>query len=570
MRGSVRTRITVVATLVVAAALIVGGTLLITLGRQALIDDVRETLTANLTETKEALDRGVITELGLLQLGVATDPFEATTRIADQICAPILEDAYGDQRLPVESFYYFEGISDATYFSYDQCVFDNDPYFEAVAGCEEVALERHAGREVTFAEFQEILHSEEFDQAMDSCLDTQLVIDQRVEEASAICQPVIDGAFDGLQALDTAAVEAASTAALSRYTACMRTNGVPDYPEVAVSTSDDGSVLSGVARSQVVWPSLDAVRESVDRVFLGVTVAVPLLIAGLGLLVWLTVGRSLRPVEAIRRRVAAIGASELTQRVPEPGGNDEVARLAETMNEMLDRLEDSDRRQRQFVSDASHELRSPITAIRAHMEVALVHPERFEVTGIANEVLEESLRMENLLEDLLLMAKADAGAIVQRSEPVNLGEIVLAETERFDTVDTSGVEPGRVTGDALGLRRVVRNLLDNAVRHAAAQVRVTVSDDAGEVVLTVEDDGPGIPPEDRKRVFERFIRLDEGRHRDAGGAGLGLAVVGEIVRGHRGTVTIEDGSLGGARFVVRIPRSPVVPPPPPPPTPPPS
>ena len=551
---TVRSRITVVATLVVALTLVAGVVGLIAFSRVALISDVRTSLTDNLSEARTALDRGVVTELGLLQLGQAIDPFEATTRIADQACASILAEAYGDDLRPAETYYYFEDVADEVFFAYDDCVFENDPFYESVSACETEALDAWGTEPVTFAEFQEILDSEAFDRAFDQCIAGSLVVDQRVQKASGACQPVIDAAFDGLDVLDEQTVQAATANALIAYSECMRSNGVPDYPDLFPTAVDNGSVLSGVAGSAIVLPSLDSVRENVDRVSLGVVLGLPVLVALLGVLVWAIVGRALRPVEQIRSRVAEIGASRLDQRVPEPAGDDEVARLAVTMNEMLSRLERSAVRQRQFVSDASHELRSPIASIRTQMEVALAHPERADWADVAGGVLEEGLRMERLVDDLLTLARADAGVISARSERVDMGEVTLAEAERHEVIDTTAVKEAVVTGDQLALRRVVRNLFDNAVRHSAGRVEISVTAIDGYAVVSVEDDGPGIAIADRERVFERFARLDEGRQRDQGGTGLGLAVVRDVVTGHGGSVAALTGErLGGARFVVRIP-----------------
>ncbi|MDX1690433.1 MAG: HAMP domain-containing sensor histidine kinase [Acidimicrobiia bacterium] len=553
--GTVRSRITAVATLVVAVTLAVGAIGLVTFSRTALVSDVRDALTENLSDAREALDQAVVTELGLLQIGLATDPFEATTRIADQTCAPILAEAYGDSARPAEAYYFLEGISQQAFFAYDVCVFGNDPFFDAVAGCELAALSRLGGREpITFAEFQALLNSEEFEAAVDECIAGELVVDSRIAEASEVCDPIVVTAFDDLDIVDEDAVQSATNQALADYTACMRTNGVPDYPEPTPVTGADGSVLTGIAGSSIVLPSLESVRASVDRVSLGIWLALPVLVILLGLLVWLIVGRALRPVEQIRRRVAEIGGSKLDQRVPEPSSDDEVARLASTMNEMLERLERSADLQRRFVSDASHELRSPIASIRTQMEVALAHPDRIEWPDVAEGVLEEGLRMERLVDDLLVLARADAGVLGERTEPVDLAELAVEEAARFPEVDTGGVGRLVVRGDPLALRRVFRNLYENATRHADSRVEITLDGRDGWAVVTVADDGPGVAVDDRERVFERFTRLDEGRQRDAGGTGLGLAVVRDVVTAHRGTVTAEESPLGGAAFVVRLPR----------------
>ncbi len=272
---------------------------------------------------------------------------------------------------------------------------------------------------------------------------------------------------------------------------------------------------------------------------------------------WVLVGRALQPVEAIRAEVADITARDLHRRVPEPPQLDEIGRLAATMNETLARLEKATDRQRQFVSDASHELRSPLAALLAQVEVARAHPESADWSAVADAVVVEGDRLSRIVDDLLLMARADEGQLEPRRDPVDLDELVLAEGRRLRAqrrvaVDLHGVGAGRVTGDADQLSRMVRNLADNAERHARGTVSFGVSRINGHVQLVVADDGPGIPPDQRERVFERFARLDTARDRPTGGTGLGLAIVGEIVATHGGTIHVAD-SPGGARFEVELP-----------------
>jgi signal transduction histidine kinase len=227
------------------------------------------------------------------------------------------------------------------------------------------------------------------------------------------------------------------------------------------------------------------------------------------------------------------------------------------MNEMLDRLEDASTRQRRFVSDASHELRSPVASIRTQLEVALRRPNRDDWAVVAQRVLAEDERLEQAVADLVELARLEEGDTTTDSVEVDLDEIVFEECARARAVpiDTARVSGGRVLGRRDALARVVRNLIDNAARHAETNVKVLLSDADGTVELVVADDGPGIAPEDRERVFERFTRLDEGRARDAGGMGLGLAVVKSTIERHRGTVHIEDNPPHGARFVVRLPAA---------------
>jgi signal transduction histidine kinase len=277
-----------------------------------------------------------------------------------------------------------------------------------------------------------------------------------------------------------------------------------------------------------------------------------------GVVTWLVVGRVLAPVEAIRREVEAISPTELHRRVPDPPGRDEIARLAGTMNAMLARLEEGHRRERRLVADASHELRSPIASIRQHAEVAVAHPEASSPTEVAETVLQEALRLQRIVDDLLLLARLDEGSPRPPSEPLDLDDLVFDEARRVRTstslrIDVHGVSGGRILGNRTELDRLVRNLMDNAVRHGRAVVELSLREEHDRVVLVVEDDGPGVPEGERSRVFERFVRLDDARGRDAGGSGLGLAIVHDVAAAHGATVRVLDGELGGARFEVAFP-----------------
>jgi signal transduction histidine kinase len=287
-------------------------------------------------------------------------------------------------------------------------------------------------------------------------------------------------------------------------------------------------------------------------------VAVPLVVAVLGVILWISIGRALRPVELMRDEADTITAAHLRRRLPVPAGDDEIPRLARTLNEMLDRIDEGQRLQRQFVSDASHELRSPLAVIRQAAEVARAYPDRVGPQELADDVLAESERLEQLVSALLLLARLE-GDDSAATEVVDLDDLVLAEVARAHghdgvVIDAHAVGAGRTRGSSVLLGQVVRNLLDNACRHAATTVVVSLEEDGAEVVLDVADDGPGIGDLDRARVFDRFVRLDDARARDEGGSGLGLAIVRKIVDTSRGTVSITDGPSGGARFTVRLPR----------------
>jgi signal transduction histidine kinase len=273
-----------------------------------------------------------------------------------------------------------------------------------------------------------------------------------------------------------------------------------------------------------------------------------------GVAAWFVVGRALRPVETIRAEVEAISSSTMHRRVPEPGGRDEIDRLARTMNAMLDRLEVGATRQRRFVADASHELRSPIAAIRTQLEVAQRHAGPDDWPGVATAVLAEEARLEALVGDLLALALDEEGA-PPPTAVVDLAAVVADEASRARRVPVTLAtdDDASVLGDRSALRSLVAHVLDNGARHARTGVSAAITVGAEQVELVVDDDGAGIAPADRERVFERFTRLDEGRSRDQGGAGLGLAVVRAVARRHGGDTRVGESPRGGARIVVTLP-----------------
>jgi signal transduction histidine kinase len=325
----------------------------------------------------------------------------------------------------------------------------------------------------------------------------------------------------------------------------------------AVVRLAEGAQTSDGLRVVLVARALVDVLDTTTVVTRLLIIGLPLLVAVVALTTWFAVGRVLAPVEAIRREVDEISAAQLHRRVPQPKVDDEIGRLAATMNRMLERLEGARNSQRRFVSDASHELRSPITVIRQHAEVALAHPDRVTAAELAEVVLAEQQRMQRLVEDLLLLARADEHVPLPR-EAVDLDDLAFEEGHRLRSttskhVDTSGVSAVRVQGDADALRRVIRNVGENAARHAWSRVDITLVERRNGVVLTIDDDGPGIPESERVRVLHRFVRLDEARSRDEGGSGLGLSIVDEVVRAHGGSVLIEESPLGGARIQIALP-----------------
>ncbi|WP_234322554.1 sensor histidine kinase [Streptomyces sp. NRRL S-350] len=283
-----------------------------------------------------------------------------------------------------------------------------------------------------------------------------------------------------------------------------------------------------------------------------------LLLLTVGALTWRATGRALRPVEAIRAEVAAIGDRELDRRVPEPRSDDEIARLAHTMNAMLDRLEAAGARQRRFIADASHELRSPLAVLRTQLEVALSHPDPEVGTELVAGALEDTERLQALTTDLLLLARLDTTGHQQSGEPVDFTALVRTAVDAGrpapPTLELHAAEGVTATGNPLWFGRLLTNLLDNARRHARSRVTVRLSTDraTGETVLDIANDGPPVPPADRERIFERFTRLDDARSRDDGGTGLGLPIARDIATIHGGTLTVED-TPDGTTFRTRLP-----------------
>ena len=342
----------------------------------------------------------------------------------------------------------------------------------------------------------------------------------------------------------------------------------------------DGSRVGQEAPLRVVvWPatyrgapvrvlaaaSFASVASSLHIVELALVVGLPLLLLLLAAVAWVTVGWTLRPVGELRRGAEEITEAGASRQLPLPSAHDEIFRLADTLNRMLDRLQRASSRQRAFVADAAHELRTPLASMRTQLEVSLAHPGSADWPQVVAAALEDNLRLARTVDDLLVLARLDERHVDASAGTVDLGDLVRQVAGR---VEGSGLAlrvhvAGEVSvaGDAAALDRVVRNLLDNALRHANSRVEVSVEATNGWVVLVVADDGPGIPAADRERVFERFTRLDDARSHDSGGTGLGLAIVREIVRAHRGEVTVEDAAPDGdsatrsegTRVVTRLP-----------------
>jgi signal transduction histidine kinase len=324
-----------------------------------------------------------------------------------------------------------------------------------------------------------------------------------------------------------------------------------------VVTTRQGSVT--VKGTASLAPARAAMNTLTDVLLPGV----PALLALVALFTWLAVGRALRPVSAIRAKVAEITAHDLHERVPEPATRDEIAALARTVNATLDRLRTAVDAHRQFVADAAHELRSPMAILRTRLELA--GPGEKELAG---EALDDVARLQSLTSDLLLLARLDAHEPL-RARDVDLAQLVAEEAARprprVDVHVVLDVAPEvPVHGSPEHLRRLVANLVDNAVRHAAGAVTVRLSATCGRAVLEVTDDGPGIPAEHRGTVFDRFARLDHARPRDTGGSGLGLPIARDIAAAHHGTLAVAPHT-GGARLRAELPLlvRPVQPPVPP-------
>ncbi|HWC24599.1 MAG TPA: HAMP domain-containing sensor histidine kinase [Flexivirga sp.] len=318
-------------------------------------------------------------------------------------------------------------------------------------------------------------------------------------------------------------------------------------------TTSSGRYIVQVSSPQ--QPEHEAVSTVVKLLLLG-TPLLALLAAGLA---WLIAGRTLAPVDRMRSDVDAIESGHLDARVVVPAQDDEIAALAVTLNRMLDRLESSHTRQQRFVADASHELRSPLTTLQAATDLAAADPAE-EWPIVAPTVRIELERMGALIDDLLLLARLDEQRSDAPDDAVDLDDVAQAEVGRWRSDNRVSVRyagtPTRAQAPESTVQRVVRNLVDNAIRHAERDVLVATStDSSGAALLTVDDDGSGIEKDERERVFDRFVRLDEGRSRGEGGFGLGLAIVRELARSAGGDVVVDDSPLGGARFAVTLPKS---------------
>ncbi|MGW4481951.1 ATP-binding protein [Rhodococcus triatomae] len=320
---------------------------------------------------------------------------------------------------------------------------------------------------------------------------------------------------------------------------------------VGVVTPDAGPVTVEVGADETRLYSM--------VVFLGTLSAavVPVIVLGTALLSYYFIGRTLKPVSDIRRQVDEISGGDLNQRVPVPDTGDEIATLASTMNAMLDRIDSARAQQMRFVNDASHELNSPLTTLVGLLDLSRSTGRPIDPETVGTVMLPEALRLQRMVSDLLFLARADESGVPLRLTEVDLDETVAAEVTRLEALGgravTARIVAARVHGDGEKLARALRNITDNAVRHADGSIDVTMTVHDGRVRVMVSDDGPGIAEAERERVLERFVRLDTARERASGGSGLGLAIVDEIVRGHGGHVIVSASPGGGATVGFDLP-----------------
>jgi len=318
-------------------------------------------------------------------------------------------------------------------------------------------------------------------------------------------------------------------------------------------------IRSGMA-TVYAGESLEGADDTTAAIISVLAIGLPLLVIIVAAVTWWGVGRTLRPVRSITRTMADITASDLHRRVEVPTARDEIGQLALTVNDTLGRLDSSVERQRRFVADASHELRGPLAALRADLEISVTHPDRTDWLNVARDTLSDVERLQLLTEDLLVLARLDAST----PRPVHAVDIAALVRDSISDVHRTDVQviahgiDDTVTfqGDEAQLRRMLRNLVHNAEQHATTTLSIELTAQQRAVTLRVSDDGPGIAPEDRQRVFERFVRLDDARTRDSGGTGLGLAIVHDIVVRHHGHIRIDGVEPHGTAIVVEFAATP--------------
>lgn len=391
--------------------------------------------------------------------------------------------------------------------------------------------------------------------------DRAAILAQRAQTGS-LPQPieVADGSMAQVVGPDGAVLAASaslgdagpiSDAPLTENPRLLILRGVPDDADLETYRVWAESVVTPAGEVRVfAGTSPELAAETVRALQSGLIVGVPAVLVVLAAAVWSLTGRALRPVEEIRAQVTEITANDLDRRLPVPATGDEIESLAVTMNAMLERLADGSRRQREFVADASHELQSPLAAIRVQLEVALEHPGATDWPDLAADLLADSDHLERLIRDLLFLAREDSGEPAADPVPVDLDAVVLEEVTRLlprpgVAVDANQVGAAPVLGRREDLSRMVRNVLENAVDHARSQVTLSVRLEKGHARLDIRDDGPGVPEELRERVFERFVRIESDRaRRVSGGTGLGLPIARTIAHRYGGTVVLAPSDSG--------------------------
>jgi signal transduction histidine kinase len=390
--------------------------------------------------------------------------------------------------------------------------------------------------------------------------------------------PPTSGGITGVQVVDAHDLVISASPGAELRTAIVTSSQLAeirggDRPTITSPTGDDRLRVVGRklgARTVLVYTDISRVDDSLRLLTKAALLGSPLAVLLMALATYAVVALTLRPVAALRHGAADISAAGLAkQRLPVPGPQDEIHRLAVTLNAMLDRIDSATSRQRTFVGDAAHELRSPLASLRVQLEVAQRLGPSADWSGLIDDVLVDVERLDQLVDDLLTLARLDESGALTRREPVAMDELIETVVHGYTHARVpvnAVIKPVSTIGDPQALRRVAINLIDNAVRYATGSVEVSIAPGTrggGPVVLlTVVDDGPGIPEEERERVFDRFYRVQESRSRESGGTGLGLPIVRDIVRTHGGQVrlTARDDGKPGLRAVVVLPAGPDEPP----------
>ncbi len=341
-----------------------------------------------------------------------------------------------------------------------------------------------------------------------------------------------------------------SSAPTSINTSILGQNGPYLTLERGIDTPDGAVTLAAMT-------SLSQANEAARIVALILGSITLLSLVGIGCASWLLAAKTLQPVEEMRLQVDAIGAGDLSARIPVPENDADLSKLAQTFNRMLSRVEAAMLEQKRFISDASHELKSPVAATRIMLDAAKEHPEAIKSSKLTEDLRAENERMGGIVGNLLLLAQQDEGMPRIEKHPIDLMDLLFEEASSLKArssvhVDASGVHPVVCNADSSAIRHAVRNLVDNAAKYATSTVKISCYGKGDWVRIVVSDDGPGIPPADRERVFDRFVRLEEGRSRKKGSTGLGLSVVKTIAEQHGGTAKFVDGEIGGATAVLTI------------------